>query len=88
MRKSSIVYILFFVGLSAILLGCNFRSPQDEMRKDWAQIQRAGKLTLLTENSTLSFFEFKGKRMGFEYEILDTFCKANHLKLEVKVVNK
>ena len=88
MRKSSIVYILFFVGLSALLLGCNFRSQQDEMRKDWAQIQRAGKLTLLTENSTLSFFEFKGKRMGFEYEILDTFCKANHLKLEVKVVDQ
>jgi membrane-bound lytic murein transglycosylase F len=58
------------------------------MRKDWAQIKASGKLTLLTENTTLSFFEFKGKRMGFEYEILDTFCKANHLKLEVKVLNK
>jgi membrane-bound lytic murein transglycosylase F len=88
MRKSSIVYTLFLAGLSALLLGCNFRSQQDEMRKDWAQITRTGKLTLLTENSTLSFFEFKGKRMGFEYEILDTFCKAHHLKLEVKVVNK
>jgi membrane-bound lytic murein transglycosylase F len=88
MRKSSIVYTLFLAGLSTLLLGCNFRSQQDEMRKDWAQITRTGKLTLLTENSTLSFFEFKGKRMGFEYEILDTFCKAHHLKLEVKVVNK
>jgi membrane-bound lytic murein transglycosylase F len=88
MRKSTLVNMLFFVGLIALLLGCNFRSPQDEMRKDWVQIERSGKLTLLTENSTLSFFEFKGKRMGFEYEILDTFCKANHLKLEVKVVDK
>lgn len=88
MRKSSIVYTLFLAGLSTLLMGCNFRSQKDEMRKDWAQITRAGKLTLLTENSTLSFFEFKGKRMGFEYEILDTFCKAQHLKLEVKVVNK
>jgi membrane-bound lytic murein transglycosylase F len=58
------------------------------MRKDWAQIKNSGKLTVLTENATLSFFEFKGKRMGFEYEILDTFCKANNLHLEVKVVSK
>jgi hypothetical protein len=88
MRKSSILYLLFCFGLLALSLGCDFRSQQGEMRKDWAQIERAGKLTLLTENSTLSFFEFKGKRMGFEYEILDTFCKAHQLKLEVKVVNK
>jgi len=72
----------------ALLAGCNFRSQRVEMSKDWDQIKKTGKLTLLTENATLSFFEFKGKRMGFEYEILDTFCKAHQLQLEVKVVSK
>ena len=88
MLKGTIRTALILISLGAIIQACDFRSPRLEMRKDWAQIQKEGKLTVLTENSTLSFFEFKGKRMGFEYEILDTFCKANHLKLEVKVIDK
>ncbi len=88
MLKGTIRTALILISLGAIIQACDFRSPRLEMRKDWAQIQKDGKLTVLTENSTLSFFEFKGKRMGFEYEILDTFCKANGLELEVKVVNK
>lgn len=88
MLQSKYRLLLLLIGLSVLFQGCDFRSRRQEMRKDWKQIKAAGKLTLLTENTTLSFFEFKGKRMGFEYEILDTFCKANHLKLEVKVLNK
>jgi membrane-bound lytic murein transglycosylase F len=88
MLQSKRRLLLLLIGFSVLFQGCDFRSRRQEMRKDWTQIKAAGKLTLLTENTTLSFFEFKGKRMGFEYEILDTFCKANHLKLEVKVLNK
>lgn len=88
MRQSKLCKTLIILGLCVILQACDFRSQHSEMRKDWAQIEKDGRLTMLTENSTLSFFEYKGKRMGFEYEILDTFCKAHHLKLEVKVVNK
>ncbi len=88
MLQSKRRLLLLIIGFSVLFQGCDFRSHRQEMRKDWTQIKAAGKLTLLTENTTLSFFEFKGKRMGFEYEILDTFCKANHLKLEVKVLNK
>jgi membrane-bound lytic murein transglycosylase F len=88
MLQSKLRLLLLFVGFGLLFQGCDFRSRRQEMRKDWSQIKASGKLTLLTENTTLSFFEFNGKRMGFEYEILDTFCKANHLKLEVKVLNK
>lgn len=88
MLQSKHRLLLLLIGFSVLFQGCDFRSRRQEMRKDWTQIKAVGKLTLLTENTTLSFFEFKGKRMGFEYEILDTFCKANHLKLEVKVLNK
>ena len=88
MLQSKHRLLLLLIGFSVLFQGCDFRSRRQEMRKDWTQIKAVGKPTLLTENTTLSFFEFKGKRMGFEYEILDTFCKANHLKLEVKVLNK
>lgn len=88
MFQSKQVHFLLVLGLSLLFFACDFQSPKQAMRKDWSQIQKAGKLTVLTENTTLSFFEFKGKRMGFEYDILDTFCKANNLTLEIKVVNK
>ena len=85
-RKRS--YFLLVISLSILLQACGEQSRRQLMRKDWAEIKNSGKLTVLTENATLSFFEFKGKRMGFEYEILDAFCKANNLHLEVKVVSK
>ena len=88
MLQRKLRLLLLFVGVGVLFQGCDYRSRRKEMRKDWAQIKASGKLTVLTENTTLSFFEFKGKRRGFEYEILDTFCKANDLKLEVKVVSK
>jgi membrane-bound lytic murein transglycosylase F len=74
--------------LALLIFSCNSRENQAAFSRDWAQIKAKGKLTVLTENSTLSYFEFRGKQMGFEYEILDTFCKANGLKLEVKSLNK
>lgn len=88
MFQSKQVHFLLVLGLSLLFFACDFQSPKQALHKDWSQIQKAGKLTVLTENTTLSFFEFKGKRMGFEYDILDTFCKANNLTLEIKVVNK
>ena len=80
---------LFFTAtLALILLSCKDVANRRALSRDWVQIKAKGKLTVLTENSTLSYFEFRGKQMGFEYEILDTFCKANGIKLEVKSLNK
>ena len=73
--------------LALLLFSCKSQENKAALSRDWAQIKAKGKLTVLTENSTLSYFEFRGKQMGFEYEILDTFCKANGLKLEVKSLN-
>lgn len=88
MRRSRYLVLGCLIGLFLILQACEFGTDRRLQKKDWKQIKALGKLTVLTENATLSFFEFKGKRMGFEYEILDTFCKANGLELEVKVVDK
>lgn len=88
MRRNRYVVLGWLIGLSLIFQACEFGTNRRLQKKDWKQIKALGKLTVLTENATLSFFEFKGKRMGFEYEILDTFCKANGLELEVKVVDK
>ncbi len=55
---------------------------------DLSQIRKKGTLTILTENSSLSYFEYRDKAMGFEYEILDTFSKFIGIPLEIKVIPK
>ncbi len=88
MLKNSFLKIAFLFALCLLMLSCKDKLVSKVEVKDWKQIKQKGKLTVLTENSTLSFYELKGKKMGFEYEILDTFCKAHNLELEVKVIDK
>ncbi len=53
---------------------------------DLPEILQKGKLTILTENSSTSYFIYKGKKMGFEYEILKLFAEEIGIELEIKVV--
>lgn len=54
---------------------------------DLPEIIKRGKLVVLAENSSTSFFNYKGKKMGFEYEILQQFAESIGVELEVRVVN-
>jgi membrane-bound lytic murein transglycosylase F len=74
--------------LICLLAACTAGGNDLEFHADLNEIRKKGKLTVLFENSTLSFFEYRGKKMGFEYEILDSFAKHIGLPLEVKVISK
>ena len=54
---------------------------------DLIQIKKKGVLTMLTENSSTSYFIYREKELGFEYEVLADFAKHIGLKLQVKVVS-
>ncbi len=58
-----------------------------EVQIDLAQILKKGTLTVLAENSTTSYFDYKGKEMGFEYELLKLFAEEIGVDIEVHVVN-
>lgn len=73
--------------IALVLVSCGDKHHGPAVKIDLKEIQKKGKLTVLTENSSLSFFEYRGKRLGFEYEIMDTFCKSMGLKMEVKVIS-
>ena len=79
----------FLVGLF-LLIACETATKKEVEVKaiDLKEIQKKGKLTVLTENSSLSFFEYREKNLGFEYEILEAFAKHLGIPLEVKVVPK
>ena len=51
---------------------------------DLPQILKRKKLVALIDNSSTSYFIYKGEPMGFEYEMLNRFAK--HLGVELKII--
>ncbi|RMG82081.1 MAG: lytic transglycosylase F, partial [Bacteroidetes bacterium] len=47
-------------------------------------IKKRGKLIALTENSSTSYFVYKGRPMGFEYELLKRF--ADHIGVQLEII--
>ena len=54
---------------------------------DIQQILARKKLVALTDNSSTSYFIYKGEPMGYEYEMLHSFAKYLHVDLEIIVAN-
>lgn len=63
------------------------KKPLNAHDFDLPGIYKRGSLVVLAENSSTSFFIYKGKKMGFEYEILKEFAEDLGVSLEVKIVN-
>jgi membrane-bound lytic murein transglycosylase F len=77
--------ILFVSIYFLIANSCSKSKVEKVANIDVKEIRKKGKITVLFENSTLSYFEYRGKKMGFEYEILDSFSRYIGIPLEVKV---
>jgi membrane-bound lytic murein transglycosylase F len=84
---------LFIVASCLFLAACSSekidsrKKPLDAHNFDLPGIYKRGSLIVLAENSSTSFFIYKGKKMGFEYEILKEFAEDLGVTLEVKIVN-
>ena len=53
---------------------------------DFREIKKRRKLTLLTENSSISYYLYRAQPLGFDYEMVHAFTKAHELDLEVLVL--
>ena len=78
--------------LSLFMLTCNTSNDgvdlsKREPLKDLAAILERGTLRVLTENGAVSFYEYKDKFLGFEYDILDTFARSIGVDLEVVMIS-
>ncbi|WP_430813495.1 transglycosylase SLT domain-containing protein [Carboxylicivirga sp. RSCT41] len=59
---------------------------QFNFKRDWKAIKEDGVLKVLTTYSGTSYFLYKGRPMGFEYELLEQFAKLKGLKIDLKTV--
>ncbi len=55
--------------------------------KDLADIKKDGKLNVLIAYSGTSYFLYRGKPMGYEYELLQRLAEHLDLELEIKISN-
>lgn len=78
-----------FLLLITSLVGIIFFSCKEKKVtiRDFDQIKKTKKLTVLTVSSSTSYFLYKDEPMGYEYDLIKDFCDHYDLDLEVKVAD-
>ncbi len=54
---------------------------------DLSQIQKRGVLRVIMEYNSISYFIYKGQKLGFEYELMQNYAKKIGVKLEIVIAN-
>lgn len=76
--------------LTAFLVSCG-NTEQIEVKpgcvRDWEDIRSDSVITILAENSPASYFVYRGRNMGYEYELLYQFAKDLNLRIQIKMVH-
>lgn len=87
------IWFPLLTAVIVMLASCSGSSSSGDRNKkpkesgDLEDILKKGTLTVLMENSSTSYFIYRGKKMGFEYELLKEFADELGVQLEVKVVH-
>ncbi|MDR6299677.1 MltF family protein [Mesonia maritima] len=86
-------YFLFSVIL--LLFGCSDDAEniseekvietEPTVNRDLSEIKEDGKLTVITIYNSTSYFLYRGKPMGFEYELVKKLAEHLELELDIKV---
>ena len=80
------IYTLILVCIC--MIACHQRPQQqagvDIEHYDLPQMKDSGVLVALTLNSSISYFNYRGEPMGFQYELAKQFAQSLGLKLEIK----
>lgn len=70
------------------MLACQQKPQQqtvvDMEHYDLPQMKDSGVLVALTLNSSISYFDYRGEPMGFQYELAKQFAESLGLKLEIR----
>lgn len=80
------MFNLFFVGCKQEK-PIKKTEPVVEEKRDLDQIKEDKTLRVLIENNPASYFIYKGRKMGYEYEILKLFAEHIDVKLDLVMIN-
>jgi membrane-bound lytic murein transglycosylase F len=93
-RTFLITFIAILIGL-AIYIWFNHEVshrndedlPFDCVTFDLDSIKKRGKLILITENSSSTYYLYKNQKKGFDYELVKAFAKHIGVALEVRILD-
>lgn len=81
----------YFILLLLFLLSCSqpnsttLLTPDVEI--DIEAIKKRGYITALVDNNSFSYFIYKGRPLGYEYELLNLFAKDLKVDLKIKIIS-
>ncbi len=75
-----------------VLAGCPSRTRETivafpQVATDLPELRRQGFMRALVDNNSVSYFIYKGRSMGFEYELLQNLADHLNLHLKIKVIS-
>lgn len=87
MKYKNVIWIITSVLIFG-LYSCKDKSNSqgNSVSTDYADIIKRGKIVALTGYNAYSYFIYRGKPMGFEYELVKRFADHLGVELEIKVV--
>lgn len=90
MIKSLNIYA--FLVLLLAVLSCQNTAQRDKLssppfQRDLDKILESGKLVAMVDNSSTSYFVYRGEPMGFEYELISKFADHLGVDLEIKLID-
>ncbi len=96
--KQKINITFFIVLFASILMSCSSKGPQENEKQttgnplidpqvdiDLPSILERDTLNAITAYSSTSYFIYRGKQMGYEYELLKRFAKFLGVELNIKL---
>jgi len=92
------ILVTVFVSCVLVVLFLFYNQPKEteitketilkpNISRDLTEVLGDGTLTVLLENSSVSFFVYKGRKMGFEYDLLKEFANELGVKIKIKIIN-
>ncbi len=84
-KKLSDTKLFLFLTIVFLVLSCksNIENPAEHISIE--KIKKRGKIVAITGFNAYSYFIYKGRTMGYEYELLQRFAKTLGVDVEIKI---
>ncbi len=93
-KKLSVLFIILLFVFVALLIWKEIQEINNRRKEqatgfsdDLKRIQAAGVLKAAVDYNSTNYFIYRGRPMGFEYELLQAYCKEIGVNLEIVVSN-
>ncbi len=86
-KAASLVIVILFPLVFTIGENKDANSPEGKAVRDLDQIRNSGRMVVVTDFNSINYFIYKGRPMGFQYELLQELSDHLGIEIEVRVNN-